>query len=324
MSTKIAFIFTIFILVFAFIPFRPSAAENHVVISEIQISGTTATDEFVELYNPTNSEINIAGWRLTKKVISGTQSNLVTNIVGTIPAYGHFLITHPTGYDGSISSDLAYSTSTSITPDNTVLLYSDGGITLVDKVGMGLATDFETAVFASNPLANSSIQRTNGQDTNNNSADFFLQTVSDPQNSQTIITPTSTPTPTPVDSTEPGDTPTPQPTSTATPTSIPTPTTSPTFSSSPTPSQLPITSPTPTATSPTFFTPSPTPSIFPTNIPTPQVHGKKDKDHIYRHSKFSHFKQEIYLYERVKNHSQKTAHRFINLCKRVVSYRGWK
>ena len=37
----------------------------HVVISEIQIGKTSApTDEFVELYNPTNVYINLQGWTL--------------------------------------------------------------------------------------------------------------------------------------------------------------------------------------------------------------------------------------------------------------------
>lgn len=44
------------------------AATNHIVISQIQLSGEgNAQDEFVELYNPTNVAIEMTEWRLTRK-----------------------------------------------------------------------------------------------------------------------------------------------------------------------------------------------------------------------------------------------------------------
>ncbi|OGL88616.1 hypothetical protein A3I42_01970 [Candidatus Uhrbacteria bacterium RIFCSPLOWO2_02_FULL_49_11] len=41
-----------------------SAGASHVVINEIKVGGEKATDEFIELYNPTDAEVNLAGWRL--------------------------------------------------------------------------------------------------------------------------------------------------------------------------------------------------------------------------------------------------------------------
>ncbi|OGM24143.1 hypothetical protein A2715_01430 [Candidatus Woesebacteria bacterium RIFCSPHIGHO2_01_FULL_39_32] len=176
---------------------------NHIVISEVQVGGSVAGDEFVELYNPTNVYVNISGWRLTRKTSSGIQYPLVSNLSGLIAPYGYILITPPSEYDGGVSADITYSISDErITADNTVLLYSDAGKTIVDKVGMGIATDFETAATSS-PSNNSSIERKakvssdatsmgvggsdelegNGQDSFNNLNDFIIRTTSNPQNS---------------------------------------------------------------------------------------------------------------------------------------------
>ena len=194
--------------------FTTTAWAANVVISEIQLSGGTSssTDEFVELYNPTNSDINLAGWRLTKKTASGiTPGNLLTSFPAkTISAHGYFLITHPTGYDGGVPVDAVYSTTASIANNNTVILYSDAGQTVVDLVGFGTASSSETATIA-NPPVHQSVERKsgatatastlysgehkwqgNGYDSNDNSADFVLQSVPAPQNSLMLSEPRST------------------------------------------------------------------------------------------------------------------------------------
>lgn len=175
---------------------------GHIVISEIQIDGATATDEFVELYNPTDSDIVMSGWRLRKKNSTGTEATLVATLSGTIPAHGFFLI-GCRGYVGAVSTNTQYSTADNIPADGCVILYSDAGVTVVDKVGIGASVDFETAAYSTNPAANRSIERKantdssaatmasggvdelegNGYDTDNNLNDFVYRTTSDPQNS---------------------------------------------------------------------------------------------------------------------------------------------
>ena len=168
---------------------------DHVVISEVQIGGATAKDEFVELYNPTNAQVSLEGWYLTKKTSGGTEGNLLAGFPDTsIPAHGFFLITPQSNYTGSVTADATYSqTTNSIAADNTVILYSDNKITVVDKVGFGDAADNETLSYPDNPGDNKSLQRMINAtikeggygpawDTNNNSADFFTQAEPSPQN----------------------------------------------------------------------------------------------------------------------------------------------
>lgn len=268
-------------------PVAKAATSNHVVISEVQIAGVTAGDEFVELYNPTSSDISLDGWRLTHKNSGGSQSNLVLTLTGTIKAHGYFLITPQTGYTGSVPADTTYSvTSNLLAASHTVLLFSDVGNTLVDKVGLGEAGDFETA-STPNPTSSASAERKavatsttesmtsgtdvttgNSEDTDNNLNDFITRTISQPQNSTSTTetfpdaTPSNPPTATPTESI----TPTPTPTLTPTPTATPTPTESPTPTPSATPTATPTATPilTPTVTP----TPSATPTISPTVTPS--------------------------------------------------------
>ncbi len=192
----------VFFLLFSEV-FAQNSIADHVVISEVQIAGATARDEFVELYNPTSASVDLSGWRLTAKTASGgTTKNLVTTFGSvSIPPRGFVLIA-PDEYDGAVARDVAYSTGNSISSNNTIILYSDNGITIVDMLGLGTAVQRETAT-AENPSAHGSVERKasafsdavtlsaggseefagNGQDTDNNSADFVRQILSNPQNS---------------------------------------------------------------------------------------------------------------------------------------------
>jgi len=169
----------------------PDGWTTHIVISEVQIAGVSATDEFVELYNPTDKPINIAGWRLSRKTASGNLSNLLTSFPDvSIPEYSFFLIVHPSGYKGAVLGDATYSTGSSIASDNTLILFSDAGQTIVDKVGLGSALDKEGTATA-NPSALQSVERKpglndslrgNGVDSDNNFDDFLLRETAEPQN----------------------------------------------------------------------------------------------------------------------------------------------
>ena len=165
---------------------------SHVVISEVQIAGVDADDEFIELYNPTGTPISLEGWRLSKKTSGGSESNLLTAFPATsIPSHGFCLVVHKTGYQGLVTEDAKYSTAQSIAANSTVILYSDAGSTVVDKVGFGSASDYEGSPYADNPTANASLQRKSGDgdeygpayDTGMNVDDFYIRAPSYPQSS---------------------------------------------------------------------------------------------------------------------------------------------
>lgn len=219
---------------------KVNALDTHVEISEVMVGKSGAsTDEFVEIYNPATEDVNLSNWKLARKTTSGTESDLVSTISGTIKSHSYFLFTPQTGYTGSASADQTYTTNNSITNDNTILLYGNDGATVIDKVGFGEALDNETEA-ETNPSSGTSRERKanslstpatmaiggldefmgNGQDTDNNANDFIARSIPQPQNSQSPTEPIPTITPTE----EPSITPTTTISLTPTPTAIATPT----------------------------------------------------------------------------------------------------
>lgn len=276
---------TFFILLFFLVRVSKTSpafsVSPHVVISEIQSVGSLSTDEFVELYNPTDDPVNLTNWRLSKKTPGGVEMDIIAaTMSGTIAPHGYFLIAH-INYDEGVEPDFTYAGPSSVASDNTVLLY-DGSGSLVDKVGLGDASDREGQLSPSpaapDPTSHHSAERKasaasdatsmgpggseetagNGEDKDNNSADFVLRSDSDPQNSSSakepeFITPTETATPTPTDTPTPTltETPTPTPTDTLSPTPTDTPTPTPTIEETPSPTEEPT--PTETPPSPNIF-----------------------------------------------------------------------
>jgi hypothetical protein len=149
-------------------PFPVSAVSKTIVIYSFKVAGTKSTDEFVEIKNIGTEKVGIGGWQLAKITASGTKYNLVTSFqsIDIMPG-SSLIIGHA---DSSEPHDIAYSTGYSLAEDNTIVLFSDAGKTVVDKVGYGKATSFEGTVMPS--AGTDTWARLNGIDTDNNLNDF--------------------------------------------------------------------------------------------------------------------------------------------------------
>lgn len=146
------------------------AAENEkmqkgvVVINEVMLGQEGFTkNEFIELYNATNENIDLDGWNLKKMTKSGSKSNLLSSskFEGVIEKGGYFVIAHPS-YESIAVVNAVYSGSSySISKDNTVVLYDNSG-GIIDALCWG-ACEHECPgeKYDDNPKDGMSISRTN-------------------------------------------------------------------------------------------------------------------------------------------------------------------
>jgi hypothetical protein len=173
------------------------AVSTTVVISQIQVAGATAADEFVELHNVSNANYELNGHRLVYRSATGTTDNEFYAWTSStiIPAGGYYLVAHSTGYDGSVPANVTYNTGSTgqLGGTNGSVALRNGAInsgTIVDSIGYGTANNaFVEGTAASAMSANDSkARKLNGcQDTDNNSADFDTLSPSAPRNASTIL-----------------------------------------------------------------------------------------------------------------------------------------
>lgn len=168
---------------------------DHLVISEVQISGGPGktTNDFIEIYNPTESVINLSGYKLRKRTQSGSESSIKVFTDGqSIFGHGFFLWANSNdGYDQTIAADAS---STQTIADNNSIALFNGDDVLLDVLAWGsghLNPFFEGNATSTpaNPEPNQSLERKpggndgNGKDTDSNVDDFIVQTNPNPQNS---------------------------------------------------------------------------------------------------------------------------------------------
>ncbi len=163
-------------------------AASDLVISEFRFRGDGgASDEFVEIYNPTNSSVDLNGWKLNGSNSAGSTSTRYTFSTSVLLQPGrHYLLANNTTVDG-VTADATYGTG----------ITSDGGIALLrpdnsiaDAAGLSAGSTYSEGTFLPELTtdADQSYEREIGgsagncSDTNNNTNDF-IQTSSNPQNS---------------------------------------------------------------------------------------------------------------------------------------------
>jgi len=175
----------------------PSAMAENIVISEIQLG----TNEFVELYNPTETSINMMGWYWSYFPHDYNWDSPYRNKPfpndAVIPAGGYYLV----GLGGySTTSDLiaadwqVYNSQQLNYQKGSVAIFSANPATttpekakegLIDAIGWG-NVDFvyETATASAAATNKTIIRRINGWDTGDNSNDFMESEWPTPRNSQ--------------------------------------------------------------------------------------------------------------------------------------------
>jgi 5'-nucleotidase len=177
---------------------------SSVVINEAYLNGGSANapylNKFVELYNPTNADIDLSGWSVQYRSATGTgASNGVVPLSGKIKAGGYYLVQGasngatgaalptpdatgtiaPQGQNGTLALVKSPSAIT-LTPGSLV-----GNPQVVDLLGYGTSNTFETAAAPAGTANNvpGSLNRATGADTDNNSVDFAVSSTVTPQNS---------------------------------------------------------------------------------------------------------------------------------------------
>jgi trimeric autotransporter adhesin len=205
----------LFTLIFSFLVLTVFS-QNTVVISEVFGGGGGATtpfkNDFVELYNPTNVEIDMTDWSVQYNSATGTNAYQLTSFSGKIKAKSYFLIQLGGGTAGADlpTADATGTLNLSATNGKIALVNNKTALAatteanaagIIDYLGYGTANKWEgaaalpalTSALSAERKANmlstvlsmsaggADINAGNGYDTNNNNLDF-VAIAPNPQN----------------------------------------------------------------------------------------------------------------------------------------------
>lgn len=151
----------------------------HLLISAVQIAGTSANDDFVKIYNPMPNPIDVGGWKLRKKTSTGGDSSVREFPNGSMVEGGSYFTWMSVAGDfaGSVGADV--SSTATLAANNSVALFDATG-TEVDAVAWGVGTDpyVEGAPYPDNPPEGQELARRfsggTAIDTDNNADDFSI------------------------------------------------------------------------------------------------------------------------------------------------------
>ncbi|WP_338845142.1 ExeM/NucH family extracellular endonuclease [Massilia sp. W12] len=166
----------------------PGFAASDVVISQIYggggNTGATYKNDFIELFNRSASAVSLNGWSVQYASATGTSWQVTTLPNVTLQPGQYLLVQQAAGAGGTQNlptPDKVGSIAMSATSGKVVLANISTAVSgptaaaVMDLVGFGTATSFETAVAAS-PSSTQSIARANDgcNDSDNNGADFIV------------------------------------------------------------------------------------------------------------------------------------------------------
>ena len=143
---------------------------------------SSTANEFVELYNAGTEPIEVGGYQLFYRSAVGSTDVLVASLPGGMVLHpGAFYLLGGSTYASDVQADARFNVNLAASGGGLALRV---GVTVVDSVGWGSATNaFVEGSPASAPPSGSSAARTvDGQDTNNNAADFGVISPPTPMN----------------------------------------------------------------------------------------------------------------------------------------------
>ena len=168
-------------------------ASANIVISQFQVAGGSANDEFIELHNTGSNSIDLNGLRVVYRSAAGTNDvAFVDWTTSTIIAPGGYYLIASVSYDGATPPNISYNPTVcacSMSATGGGLAIRSGGLNtgiIFDSVAYGTATNvFRENSATSAPPANASQARANNacQDTDNNANDFSTVNPAAPRNS---------------------------------------------------------------------------------------------------------------------------------------------
>ncbi|KRA53632.1 hypothetical protein ASD77_02880 [Pseudoxanthomonas sp. Root65] len=185
---RLAAVFASFALLFA-----ASSAQAQVVISQVYggggNSGATLKNDFIELRNNGPTAVDLTGWSVQYTSSGGTTWNGRTNLSGSIPAGGFYLVQQAQGAGGTVdlpTPDAVGTIAMSGTAGKVALSRSTTALTgacptadanVADFVGFGSAATCFEGSAPTGTLGNTTAALRGGDgsiDTNNNGADFAV------------------------------------------------------------------------------------------------------------------------------------------------------
>ena len=185
---RLAAVFASFALLFA-----ASSAQAQVVISQVYggggNSGATLKNDFIELRNNGPTAVDLTGWSVQYTSSGGTTWNGRTNLSGSIPAGGFYLVQQAQGAGGTVdlpTPDAVGTIAMSGTAGKVALSRSTTALTgacptadanVADFVGFGSAATCFEGSAPTGTLSNTTAALRGGDgsiDTNNNGADFAV------------------------------------------------------------------------------------------------------------------------------------------------------
>ena len=118
----------------------PALPTGHLVVSEVMTGGASASDEFIELYNPTSGALPLEGLEVVYVTASGaTVTRKAAWAAGSssMPAGSHLLIANDAGVFLPLA-DLTYANGLAAA-GGSVALRVQAAATAIDAVGWGTA-----------------------------------------------------------------------------------------------------------------------------------------------------------------------------------------